>query len=147
MTYAQTTPAVTPDEARRKLLAAMDRATARAIEQSEAGIRPILSKSETSRDGLQTLQRWTCPSRTQDGALYSLTVIADCDGIRSECSCPAGQSSTPKPCWHRGLVRRCVLGEAPYRDARPTYNIVLTDLHGRGTQPDPWDAEAFAAAI
>ncbi len=165
MTYAQTTPAVTPEEVRRKLLAAMDRATARAIEQSEAGIRPILSKSETSRDGLQTLQRWVVPSRTEADTFHVVTLICDCDGLRTECTCPAGQAETPKPCWHRALARRCALKEAPYVDSRqPTVAISLSDLHGRpsrnvvltddsgaGVQPAPWpatdDAEAFAAVV
>ena len=126
---------------------AIDRANARAIEMAEAGIRPVLNKSEMARDQLSTLQRWTVPSRTTAGTLYSVTLIADATGLNTTCTCQAGESG--KPCWHRALARRAALHEAPYRDGRPTYNIVLTDLHGRGVAPDPWpasdDVAAFAA--
>ncbi len=149
----------TQTDARAKLLASIDRATAKAIQQSEAGVRPILRTSETARDGLSTLQRWVVPSRTEADTFHVVTLICDCDGLRTECSCPAGQASTPKPCWHRALARRCALREAPYTDARqPTIVVSKADLHGRpsaglvlvdeagnGTAPDPWDPEAFAA--
>ena len=156
--------ATTPDQARAKLLASIDRATARAIQQSEAGIRPILRRSETSRDGLQTLQRWVVPSRTTADTFHVVTLICDCDGLRTECSCPAGQAETPRPCWHRALARRCALKESPFTDARqPTIVVTKSELHGKpsagrvlvdadgnGTAPDPWpldDAEAYAAAV
>ncbi len=143
MTYVEPDPAV----ARAKLQQAIDRANARAIEMSDSGIRPVLSRSEMARDNLSQLQRWTIPSRTTAGTYYNVTVIADCDGLRTECSCPAGQAEAPKPCWHRALARRATLHEAPYRDSRPTYNTVLVDADGNGTSPDPWDSEAFAAVI
>ncbi len=132
MTYAQTTPQVTPEEARRKLIAAMDRATARAIEMAETGVRPVLNKSETARDQLSTLQRWTVPSRTTAGTLYSVTMIADATGLNTTCTCQAGESG--KPCWHRALARRAALHEAPYTDARQpvaAITVSLADLHGR----------------
>ena len=136
---------------------AIDRANARAIEMAEAGIRPVLNKSETATDGLSTLQRWTVPSRTTAGALYNVTLIADATGLNTTCTCQAGESG--KPCWHRALARRAALHEAPYTDGRrPALVVSLSDLHGRptagkvlldqdghGTAPDPWDAEAFAA--
>ena len=148
-------------DAQAKLQRAIDRANSRAVEMAEAGVRPVLNKSETARDGLSTLQRWTVPSRTTAGALYNVTLIADATGLNTTCSCQAGESG--KPCWHRGLVRRAALHEAPYTDARQPLVVSLADLHGRpsaglvlvdaaghGTAPDPWpatldDAQAFAA--
>ena len=123
-------------EARDKLLAAIDRAVARAIEQSEAGIRPVLRKSEPSGDGLHTLQRWIVPSRTTDGTLYTVTLIADADGLKTECTCQAGEAG--KPCWHRALARRAALHQSPFTDGRRSAPAIsLADLHG---QPDPWPA-------
>jgi hypothetical protein len=114
--------ATTPEQSRAKLIAAMDRATARAIEMAESGIRPVLNKSEMARDGLSQLQRWVVPSRTTAGTLYSVTLVADAGGLHTECSCQAGESG--KPCWHRALARRASLHEAPYTDSRrPTMNV------------------------
>ena len=151
-------------DARAKLQRAIDRATARAIEQAEASVRPVLNRSELARDGLSQLQRWTIASRTTAGTFYNVTLIADADGLRTECSCPAGQAETPRPCWHRALARRAALPQAPHADGRPsapgitlaalhgrpTRNVMLVDEHGNGTAPDPWpadldDAQAFAA--
>ncbi len=153
---------LTPEEARRKLQASIDRANTRAIEMAEAGVRPVLNRSEMAHDGLSTLQRWTVPSRTTAGTLYNVTLVADATGLNTTCSCQAGESG--KPCWHRGLVRRAALHEAPFVDSRrpalvvslsdlhgrPTAGLVLTDEAGNGTAPDPWpadldDAAAFAA--
>ena len=129
----------------RKRQQAIDRAVARAIEMAAAGVTPVLNRSETARDGLSTLQRWTVPSRTTVGTLYSITLLADSDGLTTECSCQAGESG--KPCWHRALARLAALHEAPYRDGRRPA-ITLADLHGTAGL-DPWpasdDAEAYAA--
>ncbi len=160
----QVNDAQTQNDARAKLQRAIDRANARAIEQAEAGIRPVLNKSETATDGLSTLQRWTVPSRTTAGTLYNVTLIADATGLNTTCSCQAGESG--KPCWHRALARRAALHEAPYTDARrpspvisladlhgrPTAGVVLVDADGNGTAPDPWPADlddvtAYAAAV
>ena len=159
--YARTATEVTPEEARAKLQRAIDRANTRAIEMAEAGIRPVLNRSETARDGLSTLQRWTVPSRTTAGTLYSVVLVADATGVNTTCSCQAGESG--RPCWHRGLVRRAALHEAPFVDSRrpalvvslsdlhgrPSAGLVLTDQDGHGTAPDPWpasdDVAAFAA--
>lgn len=133
-------------EATAKLLAAIDRATARAIQQSEAGVRPVLRKSEQSRDGLSTLQRWIVPSRTTGDTFYTVTLIADCEGLTTECDCPS-----QGVCWHRSIVRRAALHQAPYTDGRRSAPAIsLTDLHGAaGLDRDPWpamdDAEAWAA--
>ena len=149
-TYADTQPTVThgtPAEATARLLAAIDRAVARAVEMAEAGVKPVLRKSELSRNGLSTLQRWIVPSRTAAGAFHTVTLVADCEGLHTECSCPA-----TGVCWHRALARRCALHQAPYSDGRRSAPAIsLADLHGHvALDRDPWpaaldDAAAFAA--
>lgn len=123
---------------------AQDRATARALEMAEAGCQPTLHTSQTNRDGLSTLQRWTVPSRTAAATFYSVTLLADGDGLHTECSCRAGEDG--KPCWHRALARMASLHEAPSTDARWPV-ISKSELFGR---PDPWpavDAVAAYAAV
>ena len=142
MTYAQTTPQVTPEEARRRKQAAIDRATAKAHEQARSGNLPMLLRQ--ADEGHQSRQVWSIGSRMTAGTCYTIDLTADCDGLRTLCDCPAG--TTDKICWHRAAVRLAALGELQYHTTKqPTVSITLADLHGTAGLPDPWDAEAFAA--
>jgi hypothetical protein len=117
---------------------AIIRATAKVWEQAEARNLPrLLRQFDTDHD---TRQVWTIGSRTTGGTVYTVDLMADANGIATMCDCEAVGI-----CWHRQAARMAVFGQVTYHDCRPTAGRVLTDLHGHGTAPDPWDAEAFAA--
>ena len=143
-TYDQTQPQVTPEQARRKRQQAIDRATVKALAQAEAGNLPTLMRSYTSADGLTTTQHWLVTSRTRGETTYNVDLSADCDGLKTLCTCEAAQAD--RICWHRSAARLAALGQIKRHEC-PTYPpITLGELHGR---PDPWpatdDVEAFAA--
>lgn len=123
-------PSVTRPRTPEQRQAAIDRALARALEQVAAGILPTLHSRATSRDGLQTIERWTIASRSHDGLLYSITLIADFSGLRTDCTCAAGEAD--RLCWHGAAVRVAALGEIPHHDARrPLRPITREDIFGR----------------
>ncbi len=142
MTYAQTTPAVTPEEARRRKQAAIDRAMHKAREQAQAGNIPVLVRDFTSPDGLEQRQYWTIGSRTTGGVVYNVDLTASASGIETLCHCDGANAG--RLCWHRAAVRLAALGELECHRAKwPT--VQLPEL----ASPDPWpatdDVAAFAA--
>ncbi len=154
------TNAQTPEQARAKRQASIDKARHKALEQHRAGNWPTLLRQDN--DVHETRQRWTVGSRTTAGQTYLVDLNASAAGIATHCSCPASEAE--RICWHRSIVRACCLGELDYHDGRrPALVVSLADLHGRpsaglvlvdeagnGTQPDPWpldDVTAYAAAV
>ncbi len=145
MTYARTTTEVTPEEARRRKQAAIDRAQHKAHEQAAAGNLPTLLRTFTSPDGLETRQFWTVGSRTTGGVVYDVSLTADADGLTTLCHCDGATAG--RICWHRAAVRLAALGELECHRAQwPT--VRLAEL----ATPDPWpldldDVTAYAAAV
>ena len=145
MSYARTAPEVTPEEARRRLQAAIDRATHKAHKQAQAGNLPTLLRSFTSPDGLEQRQFWTVGSRTTGGVVYDVTLTADCDGLKTLCHCDGANAG--RICWHRAAVRLAALGELEsHRATWPTVRLPAL------AAPDPWPADlddvtAYAAAV
>ena len=115
--------------------AAIDRATSKAHEQARAGNLPTLLR--TFGTDFDTRQTWNVNSRVTAGQTYLIDLVADCDGIRTLCTCDAAHAD--RICWHRAAVRLAALGELAHHTTRqPTVAV------------DPWpadtdDAEAFAA--
>ena len=136
---------VTHEQARAKLLAAIDRATHKAHEQARTGNVPTLLRSFTSPDGLEQRQFWTVGSRTTGGVVYDVTLTADADGLKTLCHCDGATAG--RICWHRAAVRLAALGELEcHRATWPTVRLPAL------ATPDPWpadldDATAYAAAV
>ncbi len=123
---AQPTTSRTPEQRQ----AAIDRATAKALEQARAKNIPTLLRKHTSRDGLQTTAVWNVSSRITAGTIYLVDMTADCDGIRTLCSCDG--ASAGRICWHRSAVRLAVHGDIPHHDRRvkTPANITNADIFG-----------------
>ena len=83
----------------------IDRAVAKAIEQSQAGNRPTLLGQWES--GLETRQKWAVGSRTQAGVVYLVELAAGADGLETHCTCAAAEAD--RICWHRAIVRGSAL--------------------------------------
>lgn len=94
--------------------AQIDRARARALEMAERGVRPTLLRQLDQPE--RTIQTWSVPSRTTDGALYLVDARTDADGTHTLCSCKAAE--TGAVCWHRSITRAAIFGEVAHRDGR-----------------------------
>src|SRR5215210_5004575 len=99
--------------------AAIDRATAKSVEQVATGNLPILLRSYTNEDG-EARSTWSVMSRTRGGSTYLVDATVDGNGITTLCDCPAENI-----CWHRAHIRGAILGDVEVRD-------------GRRAEPDPW---------
>jgi len=116
MSYAQPiTPVAQPRRTREE--AAVSRAVARAVEMAGRGIRPLLVSREDSRDGCQTYQTWVVGSRTTDGRLYEVELLADLGGLEARCACEAAHVG--RRCWHAQAVTLAALGQLPRANTLP----------------------------
>lgn len=106
----------------------IDRAVAKAIEQSQAGNRPTLLGQWES--GLETRQKWAVGSRTQAGVVYLVELAAGADGLETHCTCAAAEAD--RICWHRAIVRGSALGELAFIDGRHVASVISAlELSGR----------------
>lgn len=91
--------------------ASIARATAKARQMAEQGIRPTLKGWDAS--GIV----YAVPSASHEGHTYTVTMHRVATGIASECDCQAGQRGNV--CYHRALARLFHAGELA--STEPTY--------------------------